>query len=288
MCDTIFGRERNQQSFANKYFINHIYNNFKKLVTQEGFAWWYRNGFMHSSAAAVEKKIRLMGFSYYFPVPFNVAYCWIDCNCLECDVVGGGPAEQGANALRWDESIQRAFYNGWKSTHGLKHQTVNNAYGCVVDIEGPWTLRRNDMTLLRISEINDRMRDLQVGEPTQCIIFGDSAYKVLSHLSTYLNDAQVIPGVLAPEYRAAYNSSMKRTRISIEWDYGHTSTLFKYLTTQDKLKLMISDEIAKVYTVATILKNLHVILYGCETSNYFELQFLDGLIDYYMNLEDLP
>ena len=29
---------------------------------------------------------------------------FIDCNCL---------AEQGANAMRWTDEIQRAFYNGW-------------------------------------------------------------------------------------------------------------------------------------------------------------------------------
>jgi hypothetical protein len=51
----------------------------------------------------------------------------IDCNCEETSVPGGGPAESGANAARWDEDIQRAFYNGWKSIHGIKHQTVENA-----------------------------------------------------------------------------------------------------------------------------------------------------------------
>ena len=47
----------------------------------------------------------------------------IDCKCLPTSVVGGGPAEDGANAARWDVEINRAFYNGWKSVHGLKHQT---------------------------------------------------------------------------------------------------------------------------------------------------------------------
>ena len=71
----------------------------------------------------------------------------IDCNCLETSVVGGGPTENGANAAKWDDTIQRAFYNGWKSIHGLKHQTVDNAYGLTVDMYGPATLRRNDLAL---------------------------------------------------------------------------------------------------------------------------------------------
>ena len=48
---------------------------------------------------------------------------FIDCKCSPTSVVGGGPAEDGANAARWDVEVNRAFYNGWKSGHGLKHQT---------------------------------------------------------------------------------------------------------------------------------------------------------------------
>ena len=48
---------------------------------------------------------------------------FIDCKCSPTSVVGGGPAEDGVNAARWDVDVNRAFYNGWKSVHGLKHQT---------------------------------------------------------------------------------------------------------------------------------------------------------------------
>jgi hypothetical protein len=73
---------------------------------------------------------------------------FIDCNCLETDRPGGGPREAGVNSARWDPLIQRAFYNGWKSMHGLKHQTVDNAFGFTVDMYGPTSLRRNDLALL--------------------------------------------------------------------------------------------------------------------------------------------
>jgi hypothetical protein len=39
ICDTIMGREQCQQSFAFKYFIDHIYDNFRHLLSQPGFAW---------------------------------------------------------------------------------------------------------------------------------------------------------------------------------------------------------------------------------------------------------
>eukprot|EP00428_Durinskia_dybowskii_P083419 CAMPEP_0170448640 /NCGR_PEP_ID=MMETSP0117_2-20130122/50821_1 /TAXON_ID=400756 /ORGANISM="Durinskia baltica, Strain CSIRO CS-38" /LENGTH=177 /DNA_ID=CAMNT_0010709833 /DNA_START=158 /DNA_END=688 /DNA_ORIENTATION=+ len=117
---------------------------------------------------------------------YRVAH-FIDCNCLETSVAEGGPAESGTGAARWDDTIQRSFYNGWKSVHGLKHQTVNNAFGFTVDIAGPTSLRRNDLQVLRSSEINERMAALQELNDIQYIIFGDSAYKRLSHLMSYLN-----------------------------------------------------------------------------------------------------
>jgi hypothetical protein len=69
-------------------------------------------------------------------VLMNLVAHFIDCNCLPTSVVGGGPAEEGANAMRWDDLVQRAFYNGWKSIHGLKHQSVENAFGFAVDLYG--------------------------------------------------------------------------------------------------------------------------------------------------------
>jgi hypothetical protein len=70
---------------------------------------------------------------------------FIDCNCMESSRPCGGPAEEGPDSLRWDETIQQAFYNGWKSIHGLKHQTFDCAYGMTVDMYGPTSLRRNDL-----------------------------------------------------------------------------------------------------------------------------------------------
>ena len=56
---------------------------------------------------------------------------FIDCNYLETDRPGGGPCEAESNARRWNVEVQRAYYNGWKSIHGLKHQTRRErTFGC--------------------------------------------------------------------------------------------------------------------------------------------------------------
>ena len=67
------------------------------------------------------------------------------------------------------------------------------------------------------------------------------------------------------------NRTLKTIRESIEWNYGTTAAMFKYLENLDKLKIMKGTTTLKVYTVATILRNCHVIFYGCQTSNFFNI-----------------
>ena len=122
-----FGREQSQQSRAWKYSVNHIYDNVLWIVTNN-LNWWYEGGYLRQSMEAIKAKIGGNG-------QFNTAG-FIDCYCLQTDVLGGGSAEGGENAERWDPNIQKAFYNGWKSIHGLKHQTMDVAYGMTVDMYG--------------------------------------------------------------------------------------------------------------------------------------------------------
>jgi len=126
----VFGGDYSLQSRAFHSFIHHIYLHFEHLV-HNNLEWWWENGFFAESARAIGKKMGpIQGVG-------NMIAFFIDCNCLPLSVTGGGPAEGGANAARWSEAIQRAFYNGWKSVHGLKHQTVDLAHGFTVDMMGP-------------------------------------------------------------------------------------------------------------------------------------------------------
>ena len=133
MVSETFGRHPSDQCRAFNYFIKHIYNNFHHLIT-DNLRWWFQTGLMEYSAELIETK---MGARY----PDRFA-CFIDCNCLRTDRPGGGPQEDGEDAERWDNDVQRAFYNGWKSIHGLKHQTVDNALGFTIDIFGASTFKR--------------------------------------------------------------------------------------------------------------------------------------------------
>jgi hypothetical protein len=196
--------------------------------------------------------------------------------------VGGGPAEGGANAARWDANIQRAFYNGWKSKNGLKHQTFDDAYGFTMDCYGPTSLRRNDLVLLRESDINDRFARLQLESDIDYVIFGDSAYKRQSHIRSYFSEREHEDVDGSPRW----NRHMKRLRISIEWNYGHQGSMFRYLGTHFKMKILGSDLTTKVFIVTTILRNLHTGYYGSQTSRYFNLDIPDNFN--YCYVKQLP
>ena len=124
------------------------------------------------------------------------------------------------------------------------------------------------MILLADSRISDRLEELQRNRAPAdgiCKTRGDSAYFVLGMVTTYHK------GDNLTEREKLENYVYKVIRESIEWNYGTTAALFNYLTNLDKLQIMNSLKTLKVYTVATILRNCHVILYGGQTSNYFNI-----------------
>jgi hypothetical protein len=259
-CMELFGRHSSEQSRAFKFFINYIYDGYHQLV-DNNLEWWHMNGFMKGSYDLIQKKIDVASDELFA--------LFIDCNCLETCTPGGGPRCDGIS--RWDPLIQQSFYNGWKSIHGLKHQTVDNAYGFTVDMLGPESLRRNDLQLLHESDMNNRLHILFTNTGSeQYKMFGDSAYVSDTNISSYKKNVN-------------WNSGMKRVRISIEWNYATTQALFAYVSTKNKLKLMSSDQVSKVYVTATLLKNFHCAFYGNQTLNYFNAELPNGFFHYYVN-----
>ena len=66
---------------------------------------------------------------------------------------------------------------------------------------------------------------------------------------------------------------MKRVRISIEWDNGVMASLLKAVTACiEELKLLDNPKrVSKIYTVATILRNINAAYYENQSSHYFNL-----------------
>jgi hypothetical protein len=149
-------------------------------------------------------------------------------------------------------------------------------------MHGPTSLRRNDTTLLRISDINNRIGQVQseLPEKEQLITFGDNAYQRDSHMNYYKlkHYAKVLSAAEFKKFKD-WNDRMKSVRITIEWSYGVTASLFKYVQTPEKLKLMQTDHLQKVYVVATYLfRHIHLALYRGKPSNYFNVRLPDNFV----------
>ena len=85
---------------------------------------------------------------------------------------------------------------------------------------------------------------------------------------------------------AAFNYALKTVRISIEWNYGATATDFAYIKNFDKLRIMESRSVTKAYTICTLFRNFKVGLYGCQTSNYFNIRPPKDFLEKYIRQED--
>ena len=233
---------------------------------------------MHESRNAITRRLHSLGWMGH-----NTVGWFIDCNCMETSRVAGGPQCGGPNASRWVSNIQKAFYNGWKSIHGLKHQTVDSAHGFTIDMYGPTSLRRNDFRLFGLSRINARMATMQdEGEPVTG--YGDSIYPH-SHVRSCWK-AGAGGGRALNEDEVDDNSCYKSVRTSIEWNYMNTANLFRYLKKLNKLKVMHGDVVIMVYVVCTILRNCHIALYGGISSQYFGLSLPHNMLERYMRLDD--
>jgi hypothetical protein len=176
IAEHVFGRHASDQSRAFIWFCQFMYETYSHLLF-DNLLWWKQ--FMSYSYNKIQSKIGI-------DCPYKVAL-FIDCNCSAICAPGSGPRTDGS---RWDKDIQRSLYNAWKSFHGIKYQTVDNAFGMTVDLTGPYSHRRHDLALCRISDINNRLRDLFDGEgdDNQYIVFGDSAYREGSHIKSYNNE----------------------------------------------------------------------------------------------------
>ena len=263
----VFGRDWSQQSRVLKYFVNHVYDMFSDFVF-DNVEWFHEQGLLAESAKAIENKIfEISGRRFE---NFDIAM-FIDCNCLASNSVLNGPAGPGLGAPRWDRHYATAYYNGWKSHNGLKHQTVDIAHGITVDMHGPISLRRNDMKLFSDSDINARLARV-----TTLSCFGDSIYPHLSNVCSYHKN-------LTTPVQEEENKLMKSVRISIEWNYATTRNIFRYLQNEHKLKIMESAVVSKVFVVCTILKNYRVCLYGCQSQSYFSITLSADMLEKYLH-----
>ena len=126
--------------------------------------------------------------------------------------------------------------------------------------------KRHDTGMLRDSGL---LADLELhaisptGEP-MCL-YGDPAYPLRVHLQAPFRDARLTPEM------EAFNQSMSRVRVSVEWIFGDVVKSFKSMDFKSNLKIGLSS-VGKMYIVCALIRNAITCLYGNQMSEFFELE----------------
>lgn len=162
------------------------------------------------------------------------------------------------------EYDQRELYNGKNRVHGLKYQAVVMPNGLVAHFYGPMSGRRHDATLLRESQILQKIRNMRSTDGLPLVLYGDKAYALDQNLITPYR------GVDLTVEQREFNYSMNKGRIAVEWTFGKVSSLFAFVKFAPNQKLYLQP-IGSYYKVATIITNCHSCCYESQTSKHFGL-----------------
>ena len=180
--------------------------------------------------------------------------CFIDDTMMAFSRPGGNMAE-GPAAPRVPTEIQEAWYNGWKKLHGMKWQTVILANGMDLNVYGPLSVRRNDLTALDKSNIERNLREIFDDDEIVYIMFGDSAFIVSEMMAT--NESY--PG-----------RGMSSVREIIEWSYKDVKQQWKYCDYKHILQLR-KQPVAKIFFLCLLFRNAYVTLHGSQAAEYFTM-----------------
>ena len=158
--------------------------------------------------------------------------------------------------------MQAAIYDG---IHSLGYQGVPELDGVIWDLYGPECGRRHDLVLLRKSNFNERLRDVQLDEIDQYVAYADKTYNDHSHLIGAYHGHNVA------DWKLHENNVMKSMRIGIEWAFGKVTSQNRYI---DYYKGMAVGMIpvGRMYRVAVLLANAHSCFYGNQSSLYFNIE----------------
>eukprot|EP00794_Sanderia_malayensis_P002103 gene2103-2388_t len=106
-------------------------------------------------------------------------------------------------------------------------------------------------------------------------IYGDPAYPHRIHLQCpYERRAPLT------EQQQAFNQSMSRVRVSVEWVFGDIVNYFKFTDFKKNLKIGLSS-VGKTYIVCALLRNALTCLRGSTTSTFFGIE-PPALNEYFM------
>ena len=116
---------------------------------------------------------------------------------------------------------QMVVYNGHKRKHALKFQAINTPDGVILHAHGPAEGGWHDWFLFHTSGVHANLSDFLLINGVQFVVYGDSGYNWREYMQvpfqgSNLNNNQV-----------AFNSSMSKVRITVEWLFKEVKMFFR-------------------------------------------------------------
>ena len=136
---SVYGRDWTALSRAFNWFSYYVRKRFGWLV-QSNLPYWKPMLEVFSEAIRVKVEEKSEAGIIYPPGGMLVAMMIDDTLSRSCRP-GGGPAEEGEDAPRFNTLIQQAFYTGYKKIHGFKYQSCELPNGMCADLYGPTSIR---------------------------------------------------------------------------------------------------------------------------------------------------
>lgn len=163
--------------------------------------------------------------------------------------------------------FQEAIYNGKDRVHAIKFQTIVSVDGIICHCNGPWSGRRHDSYVYKrtLPSVLHELPVIEVGDnkTVPVALYADPGYFLTTRVLMPFPDGRDCP------VHHAFNVTMSRVRITVEWGYSRVTALCKHLNFKDNQKLFKSP-IGAQYMVAVLLTNaVTCIERGNEISDYF-------------------
>ena len=235
-----FGRPVSQLCMVTHIVVDHIYDIFGYLLTSLDQPWLSQTN-LQLFAGAISNK------------GAAVDNCW-------------GFVDGAVRPVCRPKQDQRAVYNGHKRVHAIKFQSLVTPNGVSANLFGPMEGRRHDSAIVAMSGLLEQLEQHSVRPDGQPLcIYGDPAYPHRVHLQC--------PFARRPDLTAdeqAFNQSMSKVRICVEWECGDIVNYFKVTDYTKDLKVGLSA-VGKIYFVCALLRNALTCLYGNNTSAFFNV-----------------
>ena len=159
---TEFGGEYSQWSRAFRCFITWLVGKWKHKIVGSMELW---ADMIPNFAKAIQKVlVEKLGLQFMAEANFRV-FGFIDNTIIKTCRPGGGPAEAGQGARRFNRLIQQAYYLGYKHLHGLKVQLSTLPNGMIADSSEVLSCRHHDLFMLTDSNLCGRLQQISQGLP---------------------------------------------------------------------------------------------------------------------------